>query len=69
MTEFHFVGQLEDLIRPEEYLEDTQGKRVRLRIRSTPQGVEIIGDAIRVRDLEEMLEKLEPEFIERVLCG
>ena len=69
MTEFRFVQQLEDLIQPREYLEDTQGKRVRLRIKATGQGVEIMGDAVQVRELEEMLEGLEPEAIERVLCG
>ena len=69
MTQFHFVEHIPDLIHPEEYAADPQGRRVRLRIRHTDHGVEIIGDAIRPQELEVLLERLGVETIEQMLCG
>ena len=69
MSEFRFVNHIPDLIHPEEYAEDPKGRRVRLRIRHTEDGVEIIGDAIRPQELEKLLEKLDVETIEQMLCG
>ena len=69
MVEYKFVEHLPDLIAPEEYESDPAGRRVRLRIRATPEGVEVLGDAMRPRELEKLLEGLEPEAIQQMLCG
>lgn len=69
MSERRFVPDLPDLIQPEEYPQDPGGRRVRLRIRHTRDGIEILGDAVRARELESLLERLGPEAIERMLCG
>lgn len=69
MTRVRFVAELPDLIHPEDYASDPQGRRLRLRIRATADGVEILGDAMRPALLEELLEHLEAEHIEQMLCG
>ncbi|MSQ48628.1 MAG: hypothetical protein EXR78_09660 [Deltaproteobacteria bacterium] len=69
MTQFRFVEHIPDLIHPEEYPSDPQGRRVRLRIRHTDQGIEIIGDAIRPDELENLLTRLDVDTIEQMLCG
>lgn len=69
MTERIFVQHLPDLIEVEEYPNDPAGKRVRLRIRLTDQGVEVLGDAMRARELEKLLADLDPRAIEQMLCG
>ncbi len=69
MTHFHFVEHIPDLIHPEEYAANPHGRRVRLRIRRTDHGVEIIGDAIRPQELEALLQRLGVETIEQMLCG
>ena len=69
MTEYHFVEHLPDLIQEEEYAADPQGRRVRIRITASGDGLEILGDAVRLEALERLLESLEPEVIEQTLCG
>jgi hypothetical protein len=69
MPRFQFVPHLPDLISPEDYASDPDGTRVRLRIRATPDGLEILGDAQRVKTLEDLLEALGPAVIEQMLCG
>lgn len=69
MAEYRFVPELPDLIQPEEYAGDPLGQRVRFAIRATDDGVEILGDAMTVARLEEILEALEPDVIEQMLCG
>ncbi len=69
MTEFRFVEHIPDLIHPEDYAEDPQGRRVRLRIRHTEHGIEIIGDAIQPQELEKLLKGLDVKTIEQMLCG
>jgi hypothetical protein len=69
MTEFRFVEHIPDLIDPEGYADDPDGRRIRLRIRHTEQGIEILGDAIRPRELEQLLERLGVKVIEQMLCG
>ncbi len=64
-----FVEQLPDLIHPEDYPSDPDGRRVRLRIRTSADGVEILGDAMRPALLEEILEELGADEIEQMLCG
>jgi hypothetical protein len=69
MAEYRFVHHLPDLIRPEDYVGDPDGQRVRLRIRVTDEGVEVLGDAMRPIALERLLEELGAEVIEQMLCG
>ncbi len=64
-----FVDHLPDLIHPEDYPSDPGGRRVRLQIRASADGVEILGDAMRPAVLEELLAELEPEELEQMLCG
>jgi len=69
MSETVYVSHLPDLIHPADYPDDPESKRVRLRIRVSDEGVEILGDAQRPQALDELLESLSPEAIEKVLCG
>lgn len=69
MTDHRFVTNLPDLISAEQYAADPEGRRVRLRIRVTPNGVEVLGDAVRPDELERLLLALDPELLEQMLCG
>jgi len=69
MSEPRFVPSLPDLIEPHEYASDPGGRRVRVRIRLTPEGVEVLGDAVRPAELEKLLETLGAQVIEQMLCG
>jgi hypothetical protein len=69
MTRYQFVDDLPDLIQPEEYAGDPDGRRVKLRLVVTDRGVEILGDAVRPEELERILLGLDPETIEHMLCG
>ena len=69
MAEHRFVPHLPDLIHPEDYASDPEGRRVRFRIRSDAEGVAILGDAMRPAELEALLEELGARWIEQMLCG
>ncbi len=69
MVGYRFVEHLPDLINADEYAADPQGRTVRLQVRYSTAGVEIIGDAARPEELEQLLEGLRPEKIEQMLCG
>ncbi len=69
MVERVFVQHLPDLIEAEEYPDDPKGRRVRLRIRHTDGGIEVLGDAMRAQELEKLLAELDPKIIEQMLCG
>ena len=69
MSGYRFVENLPDLIQPEEYADNPEGRLVRLRISVTGDGVEILGDAFRPEVLEEILRRLGPGEIEQMLCG
>lgn len=69
MTERRYVADLPDLIAPQDYAGDPAGRLVRLRIRVTEHGVEVLGDAVRPLELEALLRGLDPPFIEQTLCG
>jgi hypothetical protein len=69
MADYRFVQHLPDLIHPEDYAGDPEGRRIRVRIRATEQGVELLGDAIRPDELEKLLESLDAKVIEQMLCG
>ena len=69
MADYRFVQHLPDLIHPKDYAGDPEGRRVRVRIRATEQGVELLGDAMRPDELEKLLESLDAKVIEQMLCG
>ena len=69
MTTHRFVPELPDLIAPEEYAADPDGRRVRFRIDMSGDGVEILGDAVRATELERLIEALGVEVVEQMLCG
>jgi hypothetical protein len=64
-----FVEHLDDLIQPEEYEQHPRGGLVRLQIKLTNDGIEILGDAFRPQVLERLLEALGSPEIEQMLCG
>ena len=69
MTRYTFVASLPDLIQPEQYALDPGGRQVRVRIRVTADGIELLGDAMRPAALERLLEELGAAVIEQMLCG
>ena len=69
MSDTRFVQHLPDLIQPEEYEGDPEGRLMRLKIETTEEGVVILGDAMRAIPLEQLLRKLGAETIEQMLCG
>ena len=69
MTDYRFVATLPELIPPEEYPDDPEGRRVRIRIGVVDGRLEVLGDAARAETLEHLLEALGPEAIEQMLCG
>lgn len=60
MTELRYVADLPDLITAEDYAADPQGRLVRLRLKVTADGVEILGDAARPEEIERLLTVLDP---------
>lgn len=64
-----FVDFLPDLISPESYAADREGRRVCIRIRVTDSGIEILGDSPTPRSLESLLEELGAETVQQMLCG
>jgi hypothetical protein len=64
-----FVDHLDDLIHPADYLSDPDGRTVRIELRITERGIEILGDAQRAAELERVLGCLRPDVIQQMLCG
>jgi hypothetical protein len=67
--DFVFVPHLADLITPEEYDAHPDGRLVRLEIKVTEEGVQILGDAFRPAALEQLFTALGAGPIEEMLCG
>ncbi|MCE3290866.1 MAG: hypothetical protein K0R83_2878 [Caulobacter sp.] len=64
-----FVEELPDLISPESYAADPNGRQVRIRITVGEDGIEILGDAMRPATLEALLAHIGAVEIEQMLCG
>lgn len=64
-----YVNHLPDLMTWDDYEAADRQKRVRFRLTVTDDGLEIIGDSPYPHLLEELLQALEPEVIEMMLCG
>ncbi len=64
-----YVNHLPDLMSWDDYEVSHERKLVRIRLRVTEQGLEILGDSPYPHLVEKLLEVLEPETIEMMLCG
>ena len=64
-----FVSYLPDLITEGDYLEPVDRPKLRVQIKSTEEGVEILGDSLYAALVEKMLTECGTEEIERMLCG
>ncbi len=68
-----YVGELEELLRPGDYDAPDAGRLVRLRIRRTAGGVELLADCPDPRLLDDLLGKLARDLgvdeLEALLCG
>ena len=72
MPRITFVDHLPDLIDPHDadaHRADPRGRRVRLQVRVTESGIEILGDSMRPEPLDNLLEALDPDEIQHTLCG
>lgn len=69
MKSSKFVPFLPDLIQPEDYRSDPDGRKIKLELRVTEQGLEILGDAQRPKELEELLLHLGFNDFQQMLCG
>ncbi len=63
-----FVSHLPDLIQPRDYTGSDQ-KKIRIQIRMTDKGIEILGDRMYHDVLEKLLAESGGKEIEGVLCG
>jgi hypothetical protein len=64
-----FVRHLPDLMTPEDYNDTSGRKKIRIQIKSTEQGIEVLGDSMYPDLLVNLFSKLEIKEIETVLCG
>lgn len=64
-----YVEHLPDLIEVGDYDDPPEQQRIRLQIRVTEGGVEVLGDSMYPMLLEELLVGLGAEEMERMLCG
>lgn len=64
-----FLEHLPDLIDSREYAADPEGRKVRVRVRVTEAGVEVLGDAVQPAELEALLAALGAECVEQMPCG
>ena len=69
VTQYLFVEHLPDLIHPDNYPSDREGRLIRFRIRVAPNGIEVLGDAARAKTVEQVLESLGATVIEQMICG
>ena len=68
-TKVRFVDYLPDLIQEEDYLDESSQHKIRVRISLIDEDLEILGDSMHARALEELLTNLGASEIERMLCG
>lgn len=64
-----FVDHLPDLINPEDYCRENNRKKIRVQIKITDQGIEIVADSPYPFLLDKILAQLEVPEIEKMLCG
>lgn len=64
-----FVSHLPDLITEEDYLDSPEQKKLRIRINVNEEGVDVLGDSMYAYLVEELMDQLGADEIERILCG
>jgi hypothetical protein len=64
-----YVDHIPDLMTWDDYEVSHRRKLIRLRLRVTEEGLEIVGDSPYPCQLEELMAALGPEVIEMMLCG
>ena len=64
-----YVNNIPDLITGDDYAVIQQRKLVRFRLQVTDDGLEIIGDSPYPCLLDDLLEALSPQVVEKILCG
>jgi FtsH ternary system-associated peptide len=64
-----YVEHLPDLIHEDEYDDYRDGNLVRLRVRVTENGIDILGDGMRPEMLEKLLRRIGTGPIDQMLCG
>jgi hypothetical protein len=69
MATYRYVPKIPDLIDAAEYDDHPEGNLVRLQIRVTDDGVEVISDALRPELAEQVLQALGAKEIDQMLCG
>lgn len=69
LLHIRFTDSLPNLITPADYRQDDHGCKIRIRIRQTEEGIEIIGDSRHIAELETLLAATGIKEMERVLCG
>jgi hypothetical protein len=69
LPNIRFTDSLPNLITPDDYRQENHGCKIRVQIRQTEEGVEIIGDSRHIVELESLLAAAGIREMERVLCG
>jgi FtsH ternary system-associated peptide len=64
-----FIPHLADLIMPDEYADHPDGRLVRVQIRVTDDGIQILADGFRPAVVEDLLATLGAGTVEQMLCG
>lgn len=64
-----YVDHLPDLMTWDDYAVTHERKLVRIQLKVTDQGLEILGDSPYPHMLEALLAELDPETIQMMLCG
>ena len=61
--------ELPDLLTEEDYAQEGAPKKIKLRLKATERGIEILGDSMYPEELEALLRGIGAEEIGMVLCG
>ena len=64
-----FVDCLPDLITEEDYQAELNHQKIRIRISPNGEDIEILGDSMYAKLIEDLLVDLGASEIERMLCG
>lgn len=61
--------ELPDLLTTADYAQESAPKKIKLRIKTSEQGIEILGDSMYPGELEMLLRGLDAKEIRMILCG
>ncbi|MCP4362297.1 MAG: hypothetical protein GY796_30185 [Chloroflexi bacterium] len=67
--EIHYVDHLPDLMTWDDYEVSHRKKVIKIQLKVTDQGLEILGDSPYPDLLEKLLAEIDPKTIEMMLCG